>query len=34
MSAIEKLASGDVFPLLKLKAAGGSEFVLPNDINF
>jgi len=33
MSAIEKLATGDMFPQLKLKAAGGDEFVLPDDIN-
>jgi len=33
MSAIEKLATGDMFPQLKLKAAGGKDFVLPDDIN-
>ena len=32
MGAIEKLTSGDMFPQLKLKAAGGDDFVLPNDI--
>jgi len=33
MAAIEKLAGGDVFPQLKLNAAGGETFTLPDDIN-
>ncbi len=33
MAAIEKLASGDMFPQLKLHAAGGDAFTLPDDIN-
>ena len=33
MTAIEKLATGDLFPTLKLKAAGGEDFVLPEDIS-
>ncbi|MFK8047819.1 MAG: hypothetical protein AB8B81_05235 [Halioglobus sp.] len=33
MSTIEKLVAGDMFPRLKLRAAGGSEFVLPDEID-
>lgn len=33
MAAIEKLASGDLFPELLLNAAGGDAFRLPDDIN-
>lgn len=33
MSAIEKLAAGDMFPQLKLTAPGGNQFVLPDDID-
>lgn len=33
MSAIKKLETGDTFPQLKLKAAGGQDFVLPDEIN-
>ena len=32
MSQVEKLGSGDRFPQISLKAAGGEAFVLPDDI--
>ena len=32
MSAIEKLAGGDMFPQLTLNAVGGNTVTLPDDI--
>ncbi len=33
MGAIDKLASGDQFPQLKLTTVGGAEIVLPDNID-